>query len=83
MNRPWPGPMTEPQRNLIDQLSRQLHLPQDIRDQYCRQQFGCEYRDLTIRQASQLIERMRAWQQLPAEVQRLKGQLDLIPEVHE
>jgi hypothetical protein len=73
--------MTEPQRNLVDLLSRQLHLPPDIRDAYCRQQFDRPFDQIDVRQASDLIGRMKAWQQLPPEIARLKGQLDLLPEV--
>lgn len=77
-------PMTAKQHNLIRIKQRELSLPDDILDAYCRQQFNAGFEAIDIRQASELIERMLAWKTLPAELMRLKGQLDLIPEdVHD
>ncbi len=70
-------PVTEKQANYIAALQRGLSLPKLLLDNHCIQRFKRPFVQIDRAQASALIEEMLTWQQLPAEFQRAKGQLDL------
>lgn len=75
--------MTDHSTPSADQLSyvagiqRRLHLPDALLDNYCVGRFGRRLAELTRREVSELLDEMVQWEQLPAALQRAKGQLDL------
>jgi hypothetical protein len=73
--------VTEKQTNYISVLKSKHGLPDWLFEQHCQNRFGQPYTDLTRIQVSSLIDEMSGWDALPAELQRLKGQLDLFGEV--
>jgi hypothetical protein len=74
---PFLYPMSEKQLGLIRVLQRQLRCPDDLLDRWCEQQFGCALAIIDRRQASILIDQLKSWESLPAELERMRGQLDL------
>ncbi len=68
---------TTRQREYVRALQRQLHLPDRLLDQHCERTFRAPFRDLDRRQVSQLIDELKGWTALPAELRRAQGQLDL------
>ena len=67
--------MTDKQRAFIDKLRAQNNLTPPMLAWYIRQNFGGgDLDDLTVREASQLIEQMKLWTGSPVEVQRAFGQ---------
>lgn len=70
---------TTPQLDLVRLLQRRLHLSAPLLDTHCGARFGVPFARLDRRQVSSLIDEMKVWQALPAELQRAQGQLDLLP----
>ena len=70
-------PPTEPQREFMAILQKRLSIPDDVLDRYCRKTFGCPLVRLRVGQASELLDAMQEWKVAPAEIQRMKGQVDL------
>lgn len=75
--------MTDRSTPSADQLSyvagiqRRLHLPDALLDNHCVGRFGRPLAELTRREVSELLDEMTTWEQLPAALQRAKGQQDL------
>lgn len=70
-------PITEPQMLYLRAMQRKLKLPDRMIDDLCVQRFKRRFAELDIRQASALIEEMKEWQAIPAQLQREMGQVDL------
>lgn len=70
-------PVTQPQIDYVNILCRKHKLTLSLLDAFCVQEFGAHWRELDRAQASQLIDRMKAWETLPADLQRAMGQRDL------
>jgi hypothetical protein len=70
-------PVTAKQDGFVKTLQRRLKLPDVRLDNHCDQRFGRPYASLDRRQASDLIDEMLSWQDLPADLMRAKGQQDL------
>jgi hypothetical protein len=66
--------MTTKQRDLIDRLRDQNNLTRPMLDWWVRTHYGGTVDDLTVRQASEVIETMKTWKGSPADVQRAFGQ---------
>jgi hypothetical protein len=69
--------MTQPQRDYIESLAKKFSLPMRMLDEHTVQRFGAKFDELTMRQASLLLDEMIAWKALPADLMRAKGQMDL------
>jgi len=68
---------TEPQMNYVRGLQRQLHLPDHLLDTHCQTTYGQPFAALDRRQVSLLIDEMKHWTAIPADLQRALGQRDL------
>lgn len=68
---------TPEQLGYVAILKKKLHFPDDIYDQWCIQMFGRAGDRMTKRDVSRALDLMTNWEILPADVQRMKGQLDL------
>jgi hypothetical protein len=75
----WDQPIlpTEPQINYVRGMQRQLHLPDHMLDSHCQTRFGHRFGALDRRQVSLLIDEMKEWVAIPADLQRAMGQRDL------
>jgi hypothetical protein len=69
--------ITADQVDYVRGIQRRLKLPDRLMDDHCVKRFGKPLRELTKREGSALLEEIIPWQQLPAEMQRAMGQLDL------
>jgi hypothetical protein len=58
-------------------LQKKLHLPDVLLGRVCQDRFGRRFPELDRRQVSKLLDELVTWEQLPAELMRAKGQLDL------
>lgn len=70
-------PPTAYQREYVAGLQRKLHLTDAALDQHCRETFGAPYRELDRGQVTRLLNQMEQWKRVPANLQRVMGQLDL------
>lgn len=70
------GP-TDRQVGFVRVLQRKLHLPDTLLDNHTIATYGAPFAAITVAQCSELIDTLLAWEQVPAELQRLTGQLDL------
>jgi hypothetical protein len=68
---------TQKQREIIGILGRRHSVDAPLLDRYAGDLFGATVAGLTIGQASELIDRIQGWKSAPAEIERLRGQLDL------
>lgn len=68
---------SEAQLNYIKALQRRLHLPDRMLSDHCVTRFGKTFDRLNRTQTSLLLDEMISWEQLPADMQRAKGQQDL------
>jgi hypothetical protein len=68
---------TQPQIDYVRGLQRQLHLPDHMLDSHCQTRFRCAFAALDRRQVSELIDEMKEWVAIPADLQRAMGQRDL------
>lgn len=73
-SRPAP---TQPQIDYVRGLQRHLHLPDHLLDTHCVQRVGVPFAQLSRAQASSLIDELKDWVAIPAELQRAMGQRDL------
>lgn len=71
-------PKSQPQIDFVRSLQRRLHLPDDVLNQHCQRIYGAQFDQLDRPQTTQLLTAMASWGQLPAELMRAKGQLDLM-----
>lgn len=70
-------PVTQLQLDYVRDLQRRLRLPDHILDTHCASRFGVPFAGLDRRQASQLIDELKGWTAIPADLQRAMGQRDL------
>jgi len=68
---------TEKQDRFVRSLQRQHHLPNALLDNHCIARFRKPYGALNRQQVTALIDEMLSWENLPAALQRAKGQADL------
>ncbi len=68
---------TQPQIDYVRALQKRLALPDALLDRLCYDTYGRVFAQIDVRQCSQLIDKMQAWEQLPADLMRAKGQMDL------
>lgn len=68
---------TGKQLDYIHDLQRRLHLSAPALNTLCEQRFGCPFYRITKDHASQLIDEMQRWKQVPADLKREMGQQDL------
>lgn len=72
--------MTDPtllQTQFVHDLQRQLRLSNALRDAHCLTRFGRPFAELSRQEVSALIDELKAWKAIPAELQRAAGQRDL------
>lgn len=69
---------TGPQIAYVRGMQQQLHLSDRLLDMHCEAQFGLPFEQLNRRQMSSLIEEMKDWQSIPAQLLREAGQLELL-----
>lgn len=70
-------PATHLQRELIETLRVQMNISADVLDQLCQKFWECYVADLSIRQASALIDSMKTKTAFRREIQLLAGQQSL------
>jgi hypothetical protein len=70
-------PISNGQLNYARDLARRLHLPERMLDDHCVQRFGKPLIALSITDGRDLLHEMLTWKDLPAQMQRAKGQQDL------
>lgn len=74
-----PGlPVTAPQRDYVEGLRKRLNLPNRMLDSHCIACFGCPFAELDRADMSALIDEMKGWTTIPAQLEREAGQLDLV-----
>jgi hypothetical protein len=61
----------------VEALRSRLRLPKALLDNHCVATFGSPFADLDRRQASALIDQLKDWEAIPADLERERGQLDL------
>lgn len=72
--------LTDPTPKQVDYIrgmQKQLHLSDRLLDGHCEQRFGVTFAKLQRPQCSALIDEMKTWGTIPAELLREAGQLDL------
>jgi hypothetical protein len=72
----WEEP-TELQCAYVDGLCSQLRLPKRFLDAHCQSTRGKRYAEMNRGEVSQLIDELKEWTALPAELLRAQGQQDL------
>lgn len=73
-----PGlPATPAQTDYVRGLQRGLHLPHRMLDGHCIARFGRPLAGLDRAEVSALIDELKGWQAIPAQLQREMGQRDL------
>lgn len=70
-------PRTDPQMGYVESLRVKLRLPKTLLDNHCEARFGQPLERLNRAQVSGLINEMKGWVTIPAEMQRQMGQQDL------
>lgn len=70
-------PMTDKQKSYILALCRHLHMPGRMMDDWLRATYGRHLEDLTIAQASAVIDTLAGWEDIPPDIRRASGQQDL------
>ena len=68
---------TGKQLDYIHDLQHKLHLSAPALNTLCQQRFECDIAQITKAQATSLIEEMKRWKAVPADLQREMGQIDL------
>lgn len=68
---------TQPQVDYVRGLQRRLHLPDRMLDAHCVTRFGTPFAELDRGQVSLLIDELKDWVAIPADLQRVMGQRDL------
>lgn len=71
-------PPTEKQVDYIRALQRRLHLPDRMLNDHCVKKYRKPFARLNRSEASALIDDLAAWNELPADMQRAMGQMDLL-----
>lgn len=70
-------PVTEKQTDYVRGMQRTLHLPDRMLDSHCVKRFGSPFSGLDRGQCSDLIDEMVGWLDVPAQLQREQGQMDM------
>lgn len=70
-------PPTDAQITYVHDMQKRLHLPDRVLDGHATQRFGVPVEMLDRMQTSQLLDELIGWEDLPADLQRAKGQIDL------
>lgn len=68
---------SEPQLRYVKALCRRLNVPEHLLDNHCVQRFGKPFNKITMSECSLLIDELKDWTALPADMQRAMGQQDL------
>ena len=68
---------TGKQLDSIHDLQHTLHLSAPALNTLCQQRFECDFAQITRAQATSLIEEMKRWKAVPADLKREMGQQDL------
>lgn len=68
---------TVPQLEYIDALAKGLHLPRRMLSDFCVREFGKPFAELDRRQASRLIDALKAWQENEREMRIAMGQAEM------
>jgi hypothetical protein len=71
------NPPSPEQIEYVRGLQKRLHFPNWILDNHCVGEFQKPFAQLDRREMSLLLEQMISWEQLPADLMRAKGQIDL------
>ena len=71
------NPPSDPQISYVRALQKKLHLPNALLDGHCVEKFRKPFAQLDRRETSLLLEEMISWEQLPVDLMRAKGQMDL------
>ena len=71
---------TDPQRVYVRNMAKKLHLSSRLLDAHCQASFGRPFAQLDRRQCSALIDEMKDWSAIPAELMREAGQMDIFAE---
>lgn len=74
--RTWEQPTPE-QTAYVRTLQKQLRLTTPLMDAQCQQMFSRPYAEVTKWQCSALIDELIGWKAIPADLERLRGQMDL------
>jgi hypothetical protein len=68
---------TEAQWKYVRGMQHSLRLNDALLDNHCVATYGKRFYDLTRGETSDLIDAMKEWRQIPAELQRAAGQQEL------
>jgi hypothetical protein len=68
---------TQPQIDFVRSLQDRLHLSDDWLDHYCQDHYGGPFAALDRAQVSHLLDELKGWKALPADLQRAMGQQDM------
>lgn len=68
---------TQKQVDYIRSMQAKLHLSNRLLDGHCESRFGRRFEGLDRNQCSSLIDEMKEWIAIPAELMREAGQMDL------
>ncbi len=68
---------TQPQIDYVRGLQHRLRLTSPMLDAHCTTRFGRSFAELDRGQASALIDELTTWVDVPANLQRAFGQLDM------
>lgn len=74
-------PMSPQQFELIETLRKQQNISADVLNRLVRKHWECEVSDLSVRQASALIDSLKMKTEIQREIQLLAGQQSLFGEV--
>lgn len=72
-----PRPATDDQMKFIRALQSKLKLNDATMDIQSKRMFGVPVAEITIKQASMLIDELKTWKDVPAALRRAMGQADL------
>jgi len=68
---------TPAQEDYIRALQHKLHLPNHVLDLHTMTRYGAPFVNLDRSQVSALIDEMKDWRTIPAELRRAMGQIDI------
>lgn len=71
-------PPTEKQLAFVEALRTKLRLPKDLLDNHCVTTYRMPLKDLDKARVSRLIDELLGWEAIPADLERRRGQLDLL-----
>lgn len=77
MNIPSGLPVTPAQTEYVRGMQKRLHLPDRMLDDHCVARFRVTFAALDRAQVSSLIDEMKGWAGIPAQLLREAGQRDL------